>query len=153
MVADPAGLGELSDAGLEAELTELARVREQAQAAYLDRLRVFHERGIAGERGLSTRSWAAGELQVSPRETSRDLAAARTMAEHPEIGQAARAGDMRIEHVRVITDAKAVLPDGVLAETASGLVEAAEEQQPTPQLAGLRAVATRVRTIIRRSRA
>ncbi|HLR96259.1 MAG TPA: DUF222 domain-containing protein [Jiangellaceae bacterium] len=141
MVADPAGLGELSDAGLEAELTELARVREQAQAAYLDRLRVFHERGIAGERGLSTRSWAAGELQVSPRETSRDLAAARTMAEHPEIGQAARAGDMRIEHVRVITDAKAVLPDGVLAETASGLVEAAKVNHPTRLRASLRAVA------------
>jgi len=54
------------------------------------------------------------------------------MAEHPEIGRAVRAGDICIEHIRVITDAKTVLPDGVLAETAGGLVEAAKVNHPGP---------------------
>lgn len=78
LATDPAELAGLGDAGLEEELVELGRLREQVQAAYLDRLRAFHQRGVATERGLSTRSWAANELQVAPRETSRDLAAART---------------------------------------------------------------------------
>jgi len=40
-----------------------------------------------------------------------DLAAARTMAAHPAIGHAARAGRIRIEQVRVIT-AATILTDG-----------------------------------------
>lgn len=136
-----ADLSSLTDAALEAELVELARVREQVQAAYLDRLRIFHQRGIAHEQGLGTRSWAAHHLQVAPRETSRDLALADRMVATPQLGAAVRAGQVRIAHVQVINDAATVLPEDVLADVVESLITAAASNHPGRLRAALRAVA------------
>jgi len=82
------------------ELRALAQARDAVEAAMAERLAELEEsRGYVAEDASSVTTWARRELRQDASATRQLIRAAGTMRELSEVGEAARAGRISIDHV------------------------------------------------------
>ncbi len=96
-------LAELPGSALCGDLAELRTAINRLEAQFERRLTVFDARGIAEQRGrLSTASWLTYELRLDPADATRRVVLARRLGDVPQAWAAFAAGDITLEHARVI---------------------------------------------------
>src|SRR3954467_2091025 len=97
---DPAGL---PDAALEERLAELRGAVNRLEAQIPTTLAVFDARGIAEQQGrLSTASWLTHRLRLDPADANRRACLARRLDEIPVATALFAAGQISLEHTRVV---------------------------------------------------
>lgn len=136
VTARPAG--ELPDAVVVEELVVLRRVADLAEAAFLNRLRVFDARNLGESDGLGSRAWLADRAHVAPGEASRMLKLARGLDGLPETSTALSDGSIRVPHAAAMVDAVTLLGTEVVAEAEAMLVDAARAEELSRLRAALR---------------
>jgi hypothetical protein len=96
-------VAELPDAALESDLFELRRAINCLEAQFQRRLAVFDARGIAEQQGrLSTSCWLTQQLHLDPADAARRVALARRLGDIPVAAAAFAAGDIALDHARVV---------------------------------------------------
>jgi hypothetical protein len=122
---------DLTDVQLADELAELQRAVNRLDAQFERRLAVFDARGIAEQRGqLSTASWLTHELRIDPAEASWRVRLARRVSQIPQAAAAFVAGDIAVEHARVIGVTVSEMKDEKKAWAEDVLLGAAESVEP-----------------------
>ncbi|MBC9225600.1 DUF222 domain-containing protein [Aeromicrobium sp. 636] len=82
------------------ELRALVQARDAVEAAMAERLAELEQtQGYVAEDASSVSTWARRELRQDARRTRQLITAAGTMCELPQVGEAARAGRISIDHV------------------------------------------------------
>ena len=119
----------VADDALEAELAELRTAINRLEAQFERRLAAFDVRGVAEQQGrLSTSGWLTQHLRLDPADATRRVRLARRLGAMPEAWAAFEAGDISLEHARVIgttvdemKDEKKPWAEQVLTDTASSV--------------------------------
>src|SRR3954467_14247478 len=93
----------LPDVALEEELRELRSAINRLEAQFQRRLAVFNTRGIAEAQGrLSTASWLTQQLHIDPADATRRVKLARRLTDTPAALAVFEAGEIALDHARVI---------------------------------------------------
>lgn len=126
---DPHGL---PDTALLVSTESIVRVMNQLSGVVAARLQVIDTReSTVAECGRQTRGWLVEELHLSEEDASRHLTVAKALPGCPSIGAALLAGDISLDHARVIAIAVRKAPDAVRDVIEKELVRAAECCDPT----------------------
>jgi hypothetical protein len=98
----------LPDAALEDELAGLRLAVNRLEAQFERRLAVFDARGIAEQQGrISSASWVTGRFRLDPAEASWRVRLSRRLDDMPTARAAFEAGEIGLEHARVVGTAVA----------------------------------------------
>jgi hypothetical protein len=93
----------LSDGDLVCQAEALVEVTDHVAGLLAHTLQVADARqAVVSERGRTTRSWLSEEMRLSREDASRRMTAARELPLRPILAQALRAGDVNLDHARVI---------------------------------------------------
>src|SRR3954467_4540947 len=102
----------LPDVALEEELRELRSAVNRLEAQFQRILTVFDARGIAEAQGrLSTASWLTQQLRFDPADATRRVRLSRRLGEMPLASAAFEAGEIALDHARVVGTTVAEMKD------------------------------------------
>src|SRR3954471_290553 len=121
----------LPDVALEEDLRELRSAINRLEAQSQRRLAVFDARGIAEAQGrLSTASWLTQQLHLDPGEASRRVTLGRRLTDTAVAFAAFEAGEIALEHARVIATTVAEMKPENKAWAEAVLTQTAESVEP-----------------------
>jgi hypothetical protein len=123
---------EVADIALLTSTEALFGVMRQLDGVVASQLQVMDVRDVTvAECGRKTRSWLIEEQHLGSEDASRYMTVARALPSCPAIGPALLAGDITIDHARVIAIGVRKVPPGIRDVFEKELVKAAESCDPT----------------------
>src|SRR3954447_14747119 len=121
----------LPDAALAEELAEIRVAVNRLEAQFQRILTVFDARGIAEQQGrLSTASWLTQHLRFDPADATRRVRLSRRLGETPVASAAFDAGEIAVDHARVIGTTVAEMKDEKKPWAEAVLTQAAGSVEP-----------------------
>src|SRR4051812_43917750 len=121
----------LPDVAVEEDLRELRRAINRLEAQFQRRLAVFDARGVAEAQGrLSTASWLTQQLHIDPADATRRVKLARGIADTRVALAAFEAGEIALDHARVIATTVAEMKPEKKGWAEAVLTQAAESVEP-----------------------
>jgi hypothetical protein len=119
------------DGALLAEISDLLCARDRLDAAINTRLQVSEVRGTTvTECGRTTRGWLVEERRLCPEEAGRRIRIGWAMVNHPALAAAALAGQISMEHARVIDTTLRKIPSTSHDVVETNLLAAAQAADP-----------------------